>query len=388
MTLSIFAGLSIISLCILHFWLLPKNTLNQFSKTIISESIGTVLDHLDILNVQKKPNNTKCPVEFIRHGQYATINGINVSTAQKAKWFSYGFSNNCPNKMSYYNNVSIVNFSTWRGDGLGAQLTETMQFIAISLWKPKYKYYYFPFLFRSEWLHNICSDLREIGSFINIGYNERNILNEPCTCCIWGPKLFDLDPYVKHLRSNQEMLFNETVRQHLRYKYFQNKQNLTVYNHSINNVSIFNVAVHIRRGDVKEAKISRRLLPNEFYIKIMKRLFWNKTELNVSTVYFHIYSQWNFDINKFENTLKRKLFSNMFKHPQFKLKYYLSTDLGLTFHGLVTADALIVSKSSLSKSAALLSKSKYIFHPVRGAMNHYIRCTIRAKCKYPKGINI
>eukprot|EP01083_Nonionella_stella_P099623 280106_1 len=214
-----------------------------------------------------------------------------------------------------------------------------------------------------------------MAQFINIGSRETNIFDEPCTCCIWGQKVLEMDPKLKHLARDASKLFNQTVRQYLRESYDENKKSLDVYRA----VKLcFNVAVHIRRGDLlKHAGLKRLILPAIYFITIMDHLFWKRIALNASeNVMFHVHSQRNFDRNGFENMLQTKKFIEMFSHPQFRIQYYLGTALNLTFHGLVTVDAFIASKSDLSYSAAVLSTSKYIFYPCcKPSLDHWIHCT-------------
>eukprot|EP01084_Bolivina_argentea_P252874 424602_1 len=339
-------------------------------------------------HLKDSSNDRKCPVDTAPNKKYKIINGIVIPTLQTQKnWRSYGFGVNCSQKVSDYinENVTTINFTMWRGDGVGEKLKETMKFIAISLLNPsKYHYYYFPFLFFSQFWTNKCTDLQDVENFINIGYNERNIFTEPCHCCVWGMKLIEIDPFVQHAWHTHDLL-NETVRKYLRLKYFQNKPNLAVYDYQINNMSVFNVAVHIRRGENLSTGIKRKLSSDNYYIQIMEYLFGYKTKMLFC---FHIYTQWGFDLNNFENVLKQQ-HSPMYNDSRFKLKYHIDTPLNLTFHGMVTADAFIGSRSTLSWTAAVLSSSKYIFMNTWGDMlNDWIRCTKRAKCFYTNGTRI
>eukprot|EP01084_Bolivina_argentea_P179691 310490_1 len=122
------------------------------------ETIVTL--HAQNKHIEDTSNGTKCRIDQDPNGKYKIINGIVIPTVQQKKnWRSYGFEVNCSHKVSDYinKNVATINYTMWRGDGVGEQLKETMKFIAISLLNPsKYHYYYFPFLFRSEFWTNKC----------------------------------------------------------------------------------------------------------------------------------------------------------------------------------------------------------------------------------------
>eukprot|EP01084_Bolivina_argentea_P247515 414081_1 len=93
---------------------------------------------------------------------------------------------------------------------------------------------------------------------------------------------------------------------------------------------------------------------------------------------FHIYTQHNFNDTEFKAKLSSS--SSIESNSECAIKYHVNTPLNWTFHGMVTADAFIASKSKLSYSAAILSTSKYIFYPGRDQLKHWIKCTKKPKC--------
>eukprot|EP01084_Bolivina_argentea_P062168 113675_1 len=235
------------------------------------------------------------------------------------------------------NNTDIMNVTMYRLDGIGQQLLATMRVIANVLRNPtKYNFYYFPFQYR---MTDRITDLSQIERFINIGYGERNIFNksDPCRCC-------HFQPFQKY----ENGLFNDTVKEYLRNKYFSNKQHLKGYNNSV-----FNVAVHIRRAMNIESDKSWRIISNSYFSTIMQYLF--NSNITTKAMVFHVYSHGSFKRNESEKAFNSYLFST---------QYHINTALNLTFHGMVTADAFIASRSALSYTAAILSDSKYIFYPI------------------------
>eukprot|EP01083_Nonionella_stella_P141033 433791_1 len=244
----------------------------------------------------------------------------------------------------------ITNFSLYREDGLGAQITGVMWCIAFKLAHPAtYQYYYFPFHTSNHmYFDNTTRDLTQLERFTNIGSQERNILNksEPCICCHWN---IVYDKKYRSWRKNRSHTFNATVRAYLRSSYLQNKKDLTVFA-----PNTFNIAVHIRKGDATDRQIK-----HEYFIFIMEYIETSMNDTDQIKV-FHIYSEYNFDKQRFEATLNRS-------ELHMNVKFHLEMDLNLTYHGLVTADVLVTSNSKLSWSAAILSQSKYIFN------HHYKR---------------
>jgi hypothetical protein len=117
-----------------------------------------------------------------------------------------------------------------------------------------------------------------------------------------------------------------------------------------------NIACHVRRGDImKQGKDSPdlqnykgRRLANEYFIKIIREI--QKNLLN-HTFNVHIFSQGNFsefsEFQELENVI-----------------FHLDETPSTTFHGMVVADILILSPSSFSYKAGIISKGiKIAKHP-------------------------
>ena len=111
--------------------------------------------------------------------------------------------------------------------------------------------------------------------------------------------------------------------------------------------SKFNIAIHIRRGDIvamkknNEANGNVRWLDNNYYVNVLTQTLTNlKTNKPIA---IYLFSQGEKkDFKEFE---------------QFKnLNYSLNTNPQNTFLHLVKADVLIISKSSFSYKPALISK--------------------------------
>jgi hypothetical protein len=113
-----------------------------------------------------------------------------------------------------------------------------------------------------------------------------------------------------------------------------------------------NVAIHIRRTNIHDSRVDGTDTPDIYYLNLIN-LIRNKYKNNSDCLIFHIYSQGieeNFNDYKNNDTL-----------------LHINEDLCNTFLGLVSADILVTSRSSLSYSAALLSYGeiyyKQFWHP-------------------------
>ena len=108
-----------------------------------------------------------------------------------------------------------------------------------------------------------------------------------------------------------------------------------------------NIAVHIRRENIHDkGRAGERITtPNKYYLNVMNNIrnkYNDKKEL-----LFHIYSQG--DINNF------KILDNN------DVIFHLNEDIGKTFTGLVSADILVISPSSFSYTAALISDGEIYY---------------------------
>jgi hypothetical protein len=109
-----------------------------------------------------------------------------------------------------------------------------------------------------------------------------------------------------------------------------------------------NVAVHIRRENIVDngQAEERVTTPNHYYLNIMNLIRQKNKDKNVL---FHIYSQGN--IEQFQE-LERE-----------DVLFYLNEDIIPTFIGMVSAKILVISPSSFSYSAALISDGEIYYKP-------------------------
>jgi hypothetical protein len=121
-------------------------------------------------------------------------------------------------------------------------------------------------------------------------------------------------------------------------------------NYFINNYETkINIAVHIRRENIDDLKVGGaggRISPDSYFINIMNKIR-EKYKNSNKPLLFHIYSQGNeCDFNCYVND---------------DVTFHINKDLFNTFTELVYADILVMSASSLSYSAALLSDGEIYY---------------------------
>lgn len=128
----------------------------------------------------------------------------------------------------------------------------------------------------------------------------------------------------------------------LRQKYWQAREQKPV--NIIHPNDGLNVACHIRRGDIltmrqDDQNFVSRWLSNSFFIGIIQKI---QTFLPDRNIHIHVFSQGTLEHFQEFGQLDR-------------VTYHLDEDEYQTFHGMVMADLLIVSPSSFSFNAGLIS---------------------------------
>ncbi len=145
-----------------------------------------------------------------------------------------------------------------------------------------------------------------------------------------------------HLAKDQSVYDYTTFRDILRKKYWNTRNN--------NSLKCgfrqgkLNIAVHIRRGDImqmnkKDKNFQQRWLDNSYFLNIISTIK-NKISDNID---IHIFSQGNVanfsDFDEIGNVI-----------------YHLDEDEYQTFHSMIVADILLVSPSSFSYFAGIISQ--------------------------------
>jgi hypothetical protein len=107
-----------------------------------------------------------------------------------------------------------------------------------------------------------------------------------------------------------------------------------------------NVAIHIRRENYIDKGVAgdRVTTPNSYYLNIMNAI---REKYKDKDILFHIYSQG--DIINFIDLVENDVI------------FYINYDIIETFKGLVSAELLVISPSSLSYVAALISDGEIYY---------------------------
>lgn len=155
---------------------------------------------------------------------------------------------------------------------------------------------------------------------------------------IYAPKW----PYFyKEIERDMERFHDTGSLERIKYLYYKNKT-------SPFSADVVNVSVHVRRPNKCDIRVEGTDTPDEYYLACMK-LIQEKYKQENKEYLFHIYS-----------TGKEESFQN---YKEFPVKFHFDEDTFETFNGMVFADVLILSASSYSYVAALLSNGIIIYKP-------------------------
>jgi len=210
-------------------------------------------------------------------------------------------------------------------------------------------------------LHMIYYAAANNAEYIHIPIRimEHNYANDPSYVesmeefmCVWlFKKINEINssmPTIRHI-SNEECrnYFQQSVDTAMSHSSLSSYKSvfLETINKNHYRSNKFNIALHIRRGDVQSTNSNReRYTSNEFYLEKMKYLSETYADKDIQ---FHIYSEGSveeFECFQSENTV-----------------LHLNEDVKMTFIGLITSNVLVQSKSSFSYVAGLLTKG-IVYH--------------------------
>lgn len=238
-----------------------------------------------------------------------------------------------------------------RDDGFGAQYQSIIWSILFAEVNG-HTFYYCP-------IRYMCSDISDNKKFIEDAEKTMNIIHN-------YPYVYDVYSLANHtVYALKAPLFFKEIETNM--EYFHNSQSFEkikqlfyANNKSPYNNNIINIAVHIRRPVSFDTRIEGTNTSDEYFLQSMQtaQRFYSEEK---KQILFHIYSQ-----GKEENF-------QMYKH--FPVQFHLEDDTFSSFIGMVYADMLIISPSSFSYTAALLSNGKIIYkpfwHPPRA---HWFMC--------------
>jgi hypothetical protein len=218
-------------------------------------------------------------------------------------------------------------------DGFGAQYQRVLQtYIFCKMNNLNFVYNQFNLV---EHVPN-AKYIDNLEHLINLKSNITNINNQMDVTYI------DYGKVMPFFEKNIDLCCQSEHMQFLKKCFWENKNKKCFNNDNLN------VAVHIRRENPidRGSAGERATTPNSYYLNIMNRI--RKKYAN-KKVLFHIYSQGN------QTNFKE------FKNEDTVL--YLDHDLIESFFGMVSADVLVMSPSSFSYAAAMISDGEIYYKP-------------------------
>ena len=198
--------------------------------------------------------------------------------------------------------------------------------------------------------HNYDNDLNYTQKLENL----MNLMDNIKTHCETSPKEIPFRDMRLNFESNIDQYCNSSAMQFIKNCFWANKERDHFKNDKIN------IAVQIRRENSHDKRLAgtRVSTPNEYYIKIMNSI---REEYSNKQIQFHVYSQGAID--NFQDL-----------HDE-DTEFHLNEDITSTFIGMVAADILILSPSSFSYVAGLLSDGKvYYKHFWHNKKKEWILC--------------
>jgi hypothetical protein len=224
-----------------------------------------------------------------------------------------------------------------RHDGFGAQFQTVIYGIIITETTGN-KYVHSPIKTMEHNYNNDPTFLKKIDELMNISSNYTCIqdieTNEPL-------KIWTISELIGTFERNMNLFLNSDSFIRVKECFWKNK------NKNFFNNNKYNVAVHIRRPNKHDNRIEGANEALEYYFNIIRKI--RNQNIN-KQVMFHIYSQ-----NE----------QSDYDHLDIQedICFHLNESLSDTFIGLVAADALVTSGSSLSYTAALLSEGEIYYKP-------------------------
>lgn len=216
-------------------------------------------------------------------------------------------------------------------DGFGAQYQRIIQtYIYCKL--HKLNFLYRPFEFIEHNYNNDGDFIKKMETFINLKNNILNIINNDINSIDYGSVV------MKYCESNIDTLCASEHLEFIKKCFWEHKDKNVFNNNKVN------IAVHIRRPNPHDSRIYGADTPNSYYLNIMNVI---RAKYQNNNLQFHIYSQGN--IENF------KIFQ------ENDVEFHLDEDVSKSFLELVAANILVISPSSFSYCAALLSDGEIYY---------------------------
>lgn len=207
------------------------------------------------------------------------------------------------------------------------------------------QFVYRPFTAIEHNYNNYSGFIEQLETFINLKNNIPNINNNHINNINYS----DIRNYCEN---NIDIMSNSEHLEFIKKCFWKNKCRNVFNNNKIN------VAIHVRRPNIHDNRITGTDTPNSYYLNIITAIR-NKYQNN--NLQFHIYSQGNFE--------------NFKTFQENGAELHLDEDVCKTFVELVAANILITSASSFSYCAALLSDGEIYYKKFwHNPRSHWINC--------------
>lgn len=226
-----------------------------------------------------------------------------------------------------------------RDDGFGAQYQSIIWSILFAEVNG-HTFYYSP-------IRYMCSDISDNKKFIENAEKLMNIKD-------YYPYVYDVYSLANHtvyalkaplffkeIETNMEHFHNSKSFEKIKFLFYMNNKNPY-------DTNIINIAVHIRRPVSFDTRIEGANIPDSYFLRCMENALYLYSS-EKKQVLFHIYSQGKEE--KFQI------------YKKFPVQFHLEDDTFSSFIGMVYADLLIISPSSFSYTAGLLSNGKVVYKP-------------------------
>ncbi len=239
-----------------------------------------------------------------------------------------------------------------RSDGFGAQFLSIIGSAVYAEFNNK-EYVYTPFktmqhnydndpdfITKKEWLINFLDnfDINKSNTIFNLDYAFWYFLCEESRGVFGARRWTTLTPDPKFSMAD---CANSIVLKKIKTIFKANKN----INNYFNNEN-FNIAIHMRRHNPHDDRIAGTDMSDSVYLNTIERL---RTKFAFKNPLFHVYSQG--DSKDFE----------IFNAPDIML--HLNESIENTFTSLVLADLLVVSTSTFSYTAGILSEGIVYYIP-------------------------
>lgn len=223
----------------------------------------------------------------------------------------------------------------YRTDGFGAQF-QTIIYSVIYAEMNHRKFRYTPFVCMEHNYGNDRDFIKKKEQLINfIGNFE---LNEDT----YTPQNQSIIDYINYFEQNLTECANSESLKKIKRIFRENKDKADYFDSRR-----FNIAIHIRRPNPHDSRIDGTDIPDSFYLRcinILREAYSSKCPL------FHIYSQGNIED-----------FKNIYNSPD--VIFHINDEIEYTFTSLVMADVLLISRSSFSYTAGILSEGTVYYIP-------------------------